>query len=698
MGDSLLSIASTALNASQYAITVSSNNVANADTAGYVRRTVTFGEITSDSWLSGLGVDVESVQRTFDAFLEGTYLDKRSDLALWDTAQSYLESLENLVNQSDGEGVNDILAEYFAAWEDLSASPDSDSTRSALLGIAQELAASLTDLDASLDELGERIDSEISDQVDEVNDILTQLAGLNPRLAANPENLELQDSRDELLRQLSDYQEISVTYAGDGTVTVAAESGQTLVSQDVAYSLSYDGPTAWSSLGSASTFDGQVNFSGSSSGEIVLSVVSAGTADGSAGAAQYKVSRDGGQTWLSDGDGNPLLYAADGADGAITPICVDGVSIWLSAAGDSGTDASGSLAVGDTFTIMAKSGLYWHDTTSGAVNVTPLADAESGLVDDRVSSGSLAGLFMVRDQSLADAKESLDALASSLVYETNYAYSQGASAENFTTASGTYAVDDAAGALGSNSGLAFAGRLAAGNLSLAVYDSSSGELVNLSALDFDSATAGTQSFDPAAHTLEDVAAAINSTFSGQVTATISNGVLTLSAADGMEFAFAGDSTGLLAALGLNTFFTGSSARDLGLNQVLLDDPSQVNAGALDAAGELAAGSNATALAVAALADKDLTVTRADGTSSTGTLQEYFNGLVSQVGSDSATAQTMADYSQTLADDLADQQEQLTGVNLDEELVLLEKYQRAYEAASKIIALSNEMFDTVIGLV
>lgn len=695
MADSLLSIASTALNASQYAISVTSNNIANADTAGYVRRTVSFGEITSDSWLSGLGVDVESVQRSFDAFLEAAYLDKRSDLALWDTAQGYLESLENLVNQSDGDGVNEILAEYFAAWEDLAASPNDEATRSALLGIAQELAASIADLDASLNELALRLDGEITDQVEEVNDILTQLAGLNPRIAANADNLELLDARDGLLRQLADYLEVSVTYANDGTVTVAAESGQALVSQNVAFSLSYDGPKAWSSLTGASTFEGQANFAGASGSEIVLEVVSAGTVDGGAGAAKLRVSLDGGQTWLTGDDGGTLLFTADGADGAIT---VDGVTIWLSAAGDAGADGSGALAVGDSFTVMAKSGLYWNSTTSGAVNVTPLADAESGLVDDRVASGSLAGLIYVRDECLASCQEDLDALASALAYETNYAYSQGASSGNRTSASGTYAVDDAAGALGSNAGLAYAGELATGNLSLAVYDSASGDVLALSALDFDTATAGIQSFDPAVHSLEDVAAAVNSTFSGQITASITNGKLTLTAADGMEFAFAGDSTGLLAALGLNTFFTGSTAGDLGLNPALLSDPSLVNAGALDASGVLATGSNTAARAVAALADKELTVTRADGRSATSTLQDYFNTLVSRVGADSAGAKTLAAYSQTLADDLADQQEQLSGVNLDEELVLLEKYQRAYQAASKIIAVSNEMFDTVIGLV
>jgi len=498
-----------------------------------------------------------------------------------------------------------------------------------------------------------------------------------------------------LLRDLASYLEVDVQYRDDGTVAVYAETGQTLVFDSVAYSLSYDGPKAWSSLTSTSTFEGQVNFEGSSSGEIVLEVVSAGTVDGSSTAAQLKVSLDGGQTWLTNDDGSLQLFTADGEDGAIT---VDGVTIWLSAAGDASADGSGSLAVGDAFTVMAKSGLYWHSTTSGAENVTPLADADSGLCDDRVSSGSLAGLFYVRDECLASAQESLDALASTLVYETNYAYSQGATDENFTTLTGTYAVDDAAGALGSNSGLAYAGELAAGNLTLALYDAATGDLLDISALDFDATTDGIQSFDPATHSLEDVAEAINSTFGGQVTATITNGKLTLTAADGVEFSFAGDSTGLLAALGLNTFFTGSSAGDIGVNGVLLDNAALVNAGALDALGELASGSNTTALAVAALADKDVTITRADGRSSTNTLQEYFNDMVSQVGSDSAAAQTMTEYSQTLADALADQQEQLSGVNLDEELVLLEKYQRAYEAASKIITTSNEMFDVLIDLV
>lgn len=696
MSNSILSTAASALYASQYALSVHSDNVANVDTEGYCRQTVKLTEgytvDTANGWL-GLGVSAEEAERAFSEYIEAMYLEEESDASRWSTEAEWLGYVENVFNQSDEDGLNSALADLFQAWSDLAAYPDDESTRAALLGAAETVNTIIADMMEDLEGIQEQIETEIGDGVDEANSILTDLATLNTEIARSPGNNSLLNERDALIRELSDLMDVEVQYFENGQVAIWLESGQSLVDGSTAYELKFESAKSWASLTGDSTFEGTAWFEGESSGEIVMEVVTAGTVDGGAGAAQYRVSLDGGQTWATDDDGNEVLYTADGESGAIE---VDGVTIWLGDSDDASALATGELAVGDTFTVMAKSGVYWYENTSTFENITSLATTTGGDSDDRLSGGSLAGLLSARDADLGEYMEELDALAEALIWETNYAFSQGAGLSNYGSATGTYAAEDASVPM-AESGLSYADELAAGTFTLALYDETTGDVIEVTAVDFTSVT-GQATFDPETDSLDDVAAAINATYGGQVTATVTNGQLSLAAADGVEFQFAGDTTGILAATGLNTFYTGSSTEDIGINASVLADTDRINAGAVEVTGEVGEGDNSVATAIAELSDKDVTITTASGRSTSSSLSGYLNSLVSGVGADSATAQSNESYFSALAEQLSDEQDSVSGVNLDEELLKIEQYQRLYQAASQLIETSNEMFDTLMSMV
>ncbi|WP_028587051.1 flagellar hook-associated protein FlgK [Desulfocurvus vexinensis] len=695
MADSLLTIGGNTLSVAQYALSVYSNNVANASTEGYRRQTVSLADtqyLTTSGGLVGTGVSVAELQRCFDTYVERQFLAQSASAARWETASSWLTSIENVFNQSSESGLDAALTNWFSAWETVTQYPSDLAVREALNAATSTLTTVLCDMSGDLARQEELINEAIEQGVDEANALITRLGEVNKSLIASPGDNGLLNERDALVRSLAELVDVNVVYKGNGQVTVFLGSGQTLVDGASTFELRYEGPKAWSSLTAASTFDGAVYFDGSSSNEITLQVVSAGSADGGAGAATYRVSYDGGKTWLTDASGNVQLFTADDASGAVT---VDGVQIWFGATGDSGAAASGALAKGDTFTVMAKSGVYWYENTSSFMNVTSVSSAGTDNTS-RLTGGSLAGLLTTRDQSLGTWQSELDALAASIIWETNFAHSQGAGLTNFTSVTGTYAATDSSAVL-ADSGLAFAGRVQSGALSIALYDAASGEALGVTDLDFSSIVPpGVAVFDPAVHSLDDVAAAVNASFPGQLTATVTNGVLSLSAADGVEFQFAGDSSGLLAALGINTYFTGSDASNIALNP-LVSDPSRVNATTVDATGDANAGGNATATAIAALADKSVTVTTSAGASRTSSLQDYFGTLVSKAGSGASTAKFNTTYYTALADALYDQQESIGGVNLDEELIRIEQFQRMYQVASTMIQTSMEMFETLIAL-
>ena len=583
-----------------------------------------------------------------------------------------------------------MLEDYFQAWSDVAADPDDESAQTVLLETASSLASMISSMAEDLESTSQLINESLASGVDDVNSLTAALAQLNTAIAADQDNASLLDERDLLVRRLSEYLDLEVQYQDDGQVNVYTCSGLPLVFDDKNYELSFESAKSWSSLTSESTFEGKVWFEGESSNEITLEVVDAGAADGT---ATFKVSYDGGETWLTDDDGQLLLYAADAESGAVE---IDGVSVWFGSSTNESAASSGSLASGDSFTVMAKSGVYWYRTTSSFVNITSLSES-GGDSTGRLTGGSLAGLCEARDACIGSYSDDLESFVEALIWETNYAYSQGASTETMSSAYGEYSAEDTSAAL-SGSGLAYADQISEGSLSLALYDAGSGESLGVTAVDFSSITPpGTATFDPSVHSLEDVATAINATFSGQITATVEDGSLKLEADSSVTFSFAGDTTGLLAATGLNVFFTGSGADDIGVDTDLLSGADGLNIGVVDASGEVDTGDNTTAKAMADLADSEVSIRLNNGKTTTSTLQDFFGDIVSSVGADLSMAENQAETYEALASALNEEQESTSGVSMDEELIKLEKYQRMYDAASKVITISQELFETLMDM-
>jgi flagellar hook-associated protein 1 FlgK len=480
---------------------------------------------------------------------------------------------------------------------------------------------------------------------------------------------------------------------GGGNVTITTKAGHTLVDGAEYFEIKFEGPKALPALSPGSTFTDSIYFEGSSDYELTVEVVTAGAADGT---AQFKVSLDGGETWLTDEDGNVQLFAANNYDSRVKIPGTD-VAIWFGATNDSQAAASSSLSDGDSFTIVPKKGLYWYKNSSTAMNITPQIYTNGLSNERRLTGGSIAGFFSFRDHYAGRYDEKFDALAKSLVWEVNRLHSQGAGLSKFTSVTGTYSVDKTDTALGNfATGLEFNEKLEAGNFDIYIYDDN-GELVASGPLDFDDTTSGIQNFDPDTHSLEDVQDVINNTFGTYLTASIVNNKLVIQRDGDYQFAFGQDSSGLLAGLGINTFFDGSDAANITLNSQVSNNLDYINAGHVNGDGEINAGDNQIADAIAALQYEDVTIETYSEGATTQSIQEYYNSLVSRVGADKAMADFNFEYNKALADDLNARQQEVSGVNMDEEMSNLIKFQHAYEAAAKLITTANNMFQTLLTL-
>jgi flagellar hook-associated protein 1 FlgK len=139
------------------------------------------------------------------------------------------------------------------------------------------------------------------------------------------------------------------------------------------------------------------------------------------------------------------------------------------------------------------------------------------------------------------------------------------------------------------------------------------------------------------------------------------------------------------------FFTGTKALDIAVNQDIVDDVNNVTAaGSLDGLP----GGNSNAIKIANL-QNELTM---NGNPATATFDDYYNSLVSDVGSGVQKATVNFDHQSLMITHLDNYRESVSGVSLDEEMVNLIKFQHGYTAAARLISVADELLDRVISMV
>ncbi len=136
------------------------------------------------------------------------------------------------------------------------------------------------------------------------------------------------------------------------------------------------------------------------------------------------------------------------------------------------------------------------------------------------------------------------------------------------------------------------------------------------------------------------------------------------------------------------FFAGSSAANISVNGVILSDPGLVAAASTAAT---APGDGSNALAIANLQNSLIL------SGGTATFNDYYNALVSEVGSD--TQRTNTGYSTQSASINAwqNQRDSYSGVSIDEEQTKLILYQNAYAASAKLMAVINSMLKNLMDM-
>jgi flagellar hook-associated protein 1 FlgK len=293
-----------------------------------------------------------------------------------------------------------------------------------------------------------------------------------------------------------------------------------------------------------------------------------------------------------------------------------------------------------------------------------------------LGSGELGGLVTSRDTILGGFLDNLDEFARTLAFEFNKVHSSGQGLKGYSTITAENAVTNVNAAL-DNAGLPYTP--VNGTFEVQVYNTrtkltqTTRIKVDLDGIDGDTTLSGLQA---ELNGIDGITASINS--AGKLT-------LTSNSAD-QQIAFADDTSGLLAALGINKFFTGSSALNLQINQAVAKDPALFAASAGGVGNDTENG-----VLLGGFLDRALE------SNSGASLSDMYLQMTGEITQASAVSRSVYEGFQVFEDSLQGQALAATGVNMDEEALKMLTYQRMYQASAKLISTINELLGVLLNL-
>lgn len=238
----VLKTASSGMIAAQTGLRTVSDNIANVNTPGYVRKQVDQQPLVVGGM--GMGVQVSGVKRVTDQYLQAASMTASSDSSRWSVLSQYLDNAQSLFGDPSGDDfyfkrLDDITSDFSAAADD----PSSSLLRTQALSTVQDFLGDTARINGQITQLGKTVDAQANADVSRINDLLAQIDRLNSDVSraklANADSSGSENIQSGLVDELSGLMSIQVQARENGGVTIRSSEGYQLAG-DGAVKLSYN--------------------------------------------------------------------------------------------------------------------------------------------------------------------------------------------------------------------------------------------------------------------------------------------------------------------------------------------------------------------------------------------------------------------------------------------------------------------------
>lgn len=562
---SAVQTAATSLQVTQLGLQTVGNNIANANTPGYIRQQVIQTPAAGYRYgnaIIGLGVRAQSVEQVIDEALVGRLRKANGEVAFQEQIESENVNQEAMLNELTERDFSSMLNRFATAFQEIANQPGSEAARILALRRGQEIASQLQGMSQSIQAGAMDARKNIVGVTGDINRLAKEIGVLNSRIVEIEGGLDprssavgLRDARIKALDELSSLVDTNATEQADGSVTVFI-GGDLLLSSNLVRELKT-------------------------------------------------------QVMENDPRGIEVRFV---------------------------------------------------DTDSQVP----------------ISGGKLAGLYQSATPTRPDGLLSkIDNVSRDIIRVVNSIHSQGQGSRGFKSTVGEVAIKNTSQSIES------------GNPD---FDVQSGSFwITLT----DQRTSSQRSIEipivqlglTSDTTPSQLVAAIDAIDGLAASFTNDGRIQIQSDSDSIRFSFSKDTSGVLSAFGINTFFKGSSAKDIEVRSALLNDPSAL------AASTKGVGVGAdNALAIAQAFTEGHTIL--DGRSVNDVYQSMYGEAIRGINEQKGIASGLRDFRQALESEHL----RISGVNLDEEAVKMMQYQRSFQATGKLISTVSDLLETLINLV
>ncbi|MXN74138.1 flagellar hook-associated protein FlgK [Burkholderia sp. 4701] len=641
MSNTLMNLGISGLNAAIWGLTTTSNNIANAATPGYSIERPVYAEASGQYTGSGYlpqGVNTVTVQRQYSQYLSDQLNSAQTQSGTLSTWSTLVAQLNNYVG-SPTAGISTAVTNYFTGLQNVANKAADTSVRQTAMSNAQVLADQIKAAGSQYDALRQSVNAQLSSTVSQINSYTAQIAQLNQQIAAagsqgQPPN-QLLDQRDLAVSKLSGLAGVQVARNSDG-YNVFLAGGQPLVVADKSYTLA------------AVT---------SPSDPSELSIVSQGIAGATppgANQALPDVSLSGGTL------GGLLAFRSQTLDPAQAQLGAIATSFaaQVNAQNALGVDLSGNPG-GNLFTVGSPTVYANQANTGNATLNAAIANPAQPPTGDYTLS------YDGTNYTLTDR-------ASGSVVGTSTAMPGSIGGLNFSVASGTM-----------NAGDKFTLQPTRGALNGFGLTTSNGSAIAAASPYVSSATSTNVGAGTVGPVKVTNAAAVSAGYNYTVTMGGTTAAPTYTVTDNTT---APPTTGPAQAFQSGTPITLAS----GVSVTVSGTPAAGDTFKIvPNTGGTSDGSNALSLAQLVTA-KQL----GNGTTTlTGAYANYVNGI----GNTAAQLKSSSAAQTAVIGQITEAQQQVSGVNQNEEAANLMQYQQLYQANAKVIQTASSLFQTVLGL-
>jgi len=715
-----LNTAYSGLKTHQNALNVTSNNISNSSNPDYVRERAVINSYASINTIPGdigMGAKIVSINRITDTFLFERFTSTSASLESLTTKEEYLKEISTYFPDVDDQGLNKDLKDFFNSWQNFASNPNDGSAKADLAQKTQRLTDTFHTLNEKLKNIQKDINSEIKTNVDEINTIIQDIAKLNEEITKREANKsshanELRDKRDALEKRLKELINIKVFKNGVKSIN---SQGVSSVGYDNDYKINLGGYP----LVDNNTFhkieliDNKGNYNigiSKEDGSVIDITPSVKNSDSKIGALIDVRGDEFDENGIStNGSIGEVINSLNSLSAGIIR-SVNSIYSYSAQEEAQGIQTFKPISISPEMRKLPLNELNLaHSVKNGILKLN--------LVDNKGEISSEIDVSIKKTDSIDDVLNNInekikdyDLKADVVDGEIKFISADTNNDGNINPQGNILVKDDGSllfSALNEleyipidkiNSQLPLP--LSNGNFDVVTYNDNGDELARRTIkVDYNSN-------DPRYNTIAGILNQINTsliddnndndstndiddyyqakTYNGEI-------IFSKKTDENTYIGLDNDSANFGGVFGINQFFDGNNASTISLNKDLKDDPSKIHA--YKAPSD---GNNDVANAILELQSQKITFFENDKETNT-TISDFYKITTTNLANTIQNTTLKKDSMQTLQKNISNEYYALSGVNVDEELINLEKFQRGYQANAKVITTINKMLDALFGI-